>query len=216
MPDVRKCICGQRNSVIHAKNCHRGGYVNLRHDSVRNFIHDKASLVFSDVEKESRLEPVEEQSLNPGANLSAGARSDVRVGGFARPFQHTHFDIKIINTQADTHAQYNPRQAMMKAEEGKDRAYKERIEKVENGSFVPLIFTSKGGKSTRCSRTMATIVTKLALKRTQEKSHVARVIATELSFIFLRMELACIRGNRKTRTQINSGGLVRDSQNNSV
>ena len=205
----RICICGQRNSVIHAKNCHRGGYVNLRHDSVRNFIYDKACLVFSDVEKEARLKPVEEQTLNPGANTSVGARSDVRVGSFTRPFQHTHFDIKIINTQADSHALYNPRLALKKAEEGKDRAYKERIEKVENGLFVPLVFTSKGGKSRRCSRTIATIVTKLALKRTQEKSHVAKAIATDLSFIFLRMELACIRGNRKTRSEINAGGLVR-------
>ena len=93
----------------------------------------------------------------------------------------------------------------MKAEECKDWAYKEQIEQVKNGSFVPLVFTSKGGKSRRSSRTIATIVTKIASKRTQERAYVARAIATDLSYIFLRMELPCIRGHRKTRTRINVG-----------
>ena len=197
-----KCVCGQTNSVIHAKNCHRGGYVNLRHDTVRNFFHDKAALVFNDVEKETKLNPVEEQTLNTGANVAEGARSDVRVMGFTRDFQNTHFDVKIINTQADTHLQDNPRQAITKAEAGKDRAYKERIEKVENATFIPLVFTSKGAKSRKTSRALSKIVTKIAVKRSQEKATVAKALSTDLSFIFLKMELACIRGHRKSRASI--------------
>ena len=107
--------------------------------------------------------------------------------------------------QADTHLQYNPRQAIVKAEEGKEKAYKERMEKVENGIFIPLVFTSKGAKSRRSSRAIAKIVAQIAAKRTQEKTVVAKAIATELSYIFLKLELACIRGNRKTRAPSNDG-----------
>ena len=47
--------------------------------------------------------------LNPGAIITAKARSDVRVMGFTRDFQNTHFDVKVINAQADSHVKHNPR-----------------------------------------------------------------------------------------------------------
>ena len=167
----------------------------MRHDSVRNYLHDKAALVYHDVEKEAKLKPVEEQSLNPGAILTEGARSDVRIMSFSRDFQDTHLDIKVINAQAETHLANNPKEAMCKAEEGKERAYKERIERVENGEFIPILFTSRGARSRKTSRA----ITKIAAKRGQEKGMVANGITTELSFLFLKMELACIRGNRRRR-----------------
>ena len=70
---------------------------------------------------------------------------------------------------------------------------------------MPMILSSRGAKSRKTSRVISKIATKLAAKRSHEKAAVAKALATELSFIFLRMELACIRGNRKTRTQNNSG-----------
>ena len=33
-----KCDCGNKNSVMRAKNCHRGGYNNLHYDSVRDYL----------------------------------------------------------------------------------------------------------------------------------------------------------------------------------
>ena len=74
------------NRVNHAKNCHIGGYINIRRDAIRNYIHEKAALVYHDVEKESKPKPVEEQMLNPGAIIDTKARSDVRVMGFTRDF----------------------------------------------------------------------------------------------------------------------------------
>jgi hypothetical protein len=171
----------------------------MRHDSVRNYLHDKAALVYHGVEKEAKLKPVEEQSRNPGAILTEGARSDVRIMSFSRDFQNTHLDIKVINAQAETHLTNNPKEAMCKAEEGKERAYKERIERVENGEFIPILFTSRGARSRKMSRAITKIATKIAAKRDQEKGMVANGITTELSFLFLKMELACIRGNRRRR-----------------
>ena len=74
---AEKCACGERNNVIHAKNCHLGGYVNLRHDAVRDFIHQRATMIFKDTEKEPNLRPIAEQCLNPGANISEEARADI-------------------------------------------------------------------------------------------------------------------------------------------
>ena len=200
-----KCVCKKDNSVSHSKNCHFGGYINMRHDKIRDFLQDKTSQIYHDVEKEYTLKPVEDQVLQPGANIAIGARTDLRIMGFTRDFVNTHFDVKVINAQAEAHVKASPKQAMTKAEEGKERAYKERVEKVEGAEFVPMIFSSRGAKSRKTSRVISKIATKLAAKRSHEKAAVAKALATELSFIFLRMELACIRGNRKTRTQNNSG-----------
>ena len=72
-------------------------------------------MVYHDMEKETKLNPVKKQMLNPAAIIKDVARSDVRVMGFTRDFPNTHFDIKYINAQADSHAEHNPRKALTKA-----------------------------------------------------------------------------------------------------
>lgn len=74
-----------------------------------------------------------------------------------------------------------------------------RIKVTNETRSLPLVFTSKGAKSKRSSIAIVKIVAKIAAKRTQEKTIVAKAIATELSYIFLKLELACIRRNWKTK-----------------
>ena len=130
--------------------------------------------------------------------MADAARSDIRIMSFDRNFQNAHFDIKVINVQADSHKHHSPKEAIQRAEESKNRSYKQRVEKVENASFIPIIFTSRGAKSKNTMRTISKIATKIATKRNEERGIVAKRLATDLSFIFLRMELACIKGHRKS------------------
>ena len=74
---------------------------------------------------------------------------------------------------------------MKKAEEGKERSYKERLQKVENASFIPIIFTSKGARSRKTAKALTKIANQIALKRKEDKQVVASRMATELSFLFL-------------------------------
>ena len=137
--------------------------------------------------------------------MAEGARSDVRISVFSRDFQDTHFDIKVINAQADSHLTRNPKEAMRQAESGKDRAYKERIQKVECGEFIPILFTSRGARSIKTSRALNALASKIAIKRSQEKQMVIKDLATDLSFLLLKMELACIRGSRRRKTASMAG-----------
>ena len=161
-------------------------------------------MLYRDTEIEPRLRPVEEQTLNPGANRNDGARSDIRIMGFQREFQNTHLDVKVINLQAQCHVENNPNTALARAEEQKERAYKERIERVENGSFVRMIFSTRGAKSNKTTKALARIAKGIAYKNRQEVSVIARNIGIELSFILLRMELACLRGYRGARARLNT------------
>ena len=120
-------------------------------------------MVYNGTKTETKLKPVEDQTLSPGANVAEAARTDIRIMRFDMNFQNTHFNIKVIIVQADSHKKYSPKEAIQKAEVSKERSYKERVEKVENASFIPYSFT------------------------------VGKRISTDLSFIFLKVELTCIR-----------------------
>ena len=112
-------------------------------------------MVYNNTETEPKLKPVEDQTLNPGANVTKAARTDIRIMSFERNFQNTHFDIKVINDLADSHKHHSPREAIHKAEEGKESPYKERVVKAENASFIPIIFTSKGARSKTSTRSLS-------------------------------------------------------------
>ena len=108
-----KCVCGNRKCVIHAKNYQFGWYINLRHDSVRDYLHKKASMVFNDTEIEPMFKPDEDKTLNAKANLPERARSYIRTTSYERNFQITHLDIKEINVQAETQTSKAPKDSIL-------------------------------------------------------------------------------------------------------
>ena len=157
--------------------------------------------MYKDLETEPKLKPVGEQTLNPGANVAMEARTDIRINGFERTYMDTHMDVKIINVQAECHGNLHPSESLKKAESGKDKLYKDRLQKVENATFVPMIFTCKGARTAKTAKALYKLISMIAAKRGEEKQVVAKRIYTDISFLFLKAELACVRGRRKTRTQ---------------
>ena len=97
-------------------------------------------------------------------------------------FQNNYRDIRGINVQDESHKSHTVKGEIQKAEDGKGRSYKERVEKVENAAFVPLIFTSKGAKSKKTARAISKIAIKLATKRKEDKGGVVKRISTDISF----------------------------------
>ena len=53
-----KCACGAVFNTTHAMNCHRGGFINARHDNIRNFDCKLLQNVCRDVEIEPQLQKV--------------------------------------------------------------------------------------------------------------------------------------------------------------
>ena len=208
----RKCECGQVNSVVHRNSCKLGGYVAKRHNSIRDLLYAKAKLIFNDTEVEPKLLPVEEHTLAVGAIRSDGARADVRINGYTGQYQNTFFDVQVINVQALSHQNDTPKAAMKKAEEKKEKMYKERIESIDGGTFIPLIFTAKGARTFKTAKTISSQARRSADKRKININDTMKSWSQEMSFFFLKAQLACVRGSRK---RAHANGRTQDSSNNS-
>ena len=69
-------------------NCHRGGFINARHDNIRNFDCKLLQNVCRDVEIEPQLQKVSGGIFSKSANTSDEARLDIRARGFWRQGQN--------------------------------------------------------------------------------------------------------------------------------
>jgi hypothetical protein len=171
---------------------------------MRNYIQQKAAIVYNDTEIEPHLQETSQHPLQQGANRQDNSRSDVRINGFSREYQNSFLDIKVINIQAKSHLKYSVTKELERSEEEKGKADKQRIEDVENGTFYPVIFTTKGRRSRKCAMVMKKLAAKIATKRKQPVYQIAQSMSTDISFLLLRSEIACIRGNRRPRSSHNN------------
>ena len=67
--------------------------------------------------------------------------------------------------------------------------YASRVLKVEQGSFIPLVFTTTGGMAGECKRYHNKLAELLSIKKGEDYSTTMSWICTKVSFAFLRSVL---------------------------
>ena len=75
---------------------------------------------------------------------------------------------------------------------------------IEQGTFTPIIFTTKGAMGHECEKFHKSLAQKLAKKRGEKYADVMRYIRVKLSFLVLKASLLCLRG---TRVKVNEVSL---------
>ena len=78
-------------------------YFTRRHEVMRNFLQQKATMVYNDMEIEPHLQETENYCLQKRVNPQDKSRSDIRINGFNRGYQNSFLDVKIMNIQANFH-----------------------------------------------------------------------------------------------------------------
>ena len=196
-----KCPCGAQFDVTHAINCHLGGFVNKRHDRIRDVECQLLKLALvHDVESEPHLQPViNKRGYKPTAKLEDNVRLDVRARGFWREGQNAFFDVKVTNADCQSQQQKNLKSILRESEMEKKRFYNRRILEVEHGTFTPLIFTTTGVMGHECSIFHKSLAEKLSIKRDERYDDVIRYIRIKFSFLALKATLLCLRGSRTTK-----------------
>ena len=193
----RNCACGEPYSVNHCLTCRNGGYVIMRHNTVRDTTYSLLKEVCRDVKLEPALLPVTGEQLPPGAITTDGARSDVGALGFWQPMSPALFDVKVVNPLAATN--WNMKVPVMyKTHENlKKRGYNARIQQIEKGSFTPLIFSCSGGMGTEASAFIKELAEKVSFKRGEAYSQTISFIRRRYRFDLLKTCIISLRGVRK-------------------
>ena len=116
-------------------------------------------------------------------------------------------DIRIFDPMAASYRNISLDAAHKKNEQDKTRAYSERIQHIDHGSFTPLVFTTLGGMSPRTKSFYSKLANSMAEKKHQPRNHIIAWMRCRLSFSLLRSALLCLRGTRY------SAPTVTDSSN---
>ena len=195
-----RCACGANFSVDHAFTCKTGGFVTIRHNEVRDFTAEILKEVCQDVEVEPLLTPLTgEQFQYRSANTDDSARLDVSARGVWTRGSRAFLDVRVFNPLAPSYRNQTLAAAHKANENAKKRAYRERIQQVEHGSFTPLVFTCFGGMSVECLKFYNHVADKLSEKRDIAGSLAKAWVRTKLCFSLLRTANLCIRGSKTLR-----------------
>ena len=193
------CPCGKAFSVDHSQICHVGGFINLRHNEIRNIIANEMKITFKDVEIKPHLQPITGERLHPQTAITSNeARSDIRARGFWTNMQNAFFDISwVFYPHASSYLTKTLPALFKKFENEKKREYGDRIVNIEQGSFTPLIFSSTGGMGNEASRVLKKLAIQVAEKTNQHYSHVMGLLRCRISFGLMRCANICLRGSRR-------------------
>ena len=196
------------NTANHCLTCKLGGYVSLRHDSLKNTIAELLGQVCKDVVIEPSLINVTSEQLKSGTNIADGARLDVSVRGFWTPLDRAFTDVRVLHPQAPSNSDKNLYQMYHSHENEKKRQYLDRVLQVEKASLTPLVFSTTGGMGGEAERFFKHLASKISNKTGQRYCDNVAFIRRRLRFDLLKtclISLRGFRGNRCTRpAQIDS------------
>ena len=188
------CSCGIKNTMEHVLNCKVGGFVAMRHDSIKNLDAELLREVAKDVKIEPELLPI--ANTDTIGTKAEKARLDVSAVGLWGPLEKTFIDVRVMHPNSASYMSRTPSQLYAQHEKEKKSKYLERVVQVEKASFTPLIFSTFGGMGNEATKHFKRIAELLSRKRNEEYSDVINYIRTRIRFTILRSTLIAIRGVR--------------------
>ena len=206
-PDLKnKCECGKLNGPDHALSCSKGGYSILRHDTLRDCFAEMLKYAgVRAVTTEEILSPCDGFRLRIGGNTEAEARMDITGVGLWGPMQKSFMDIRVFHPGAPSYRDRPPAQLYKSHAAAKKRAYNQRVQVVEGGTFTPLVFSTSGGSAPEVSMVLKKIAAKIAKNRGEMYSETINFLRQKLRFRLLKATLLSLRGSRET---IGYGGTM--------
>jgi hypothetical protein len=175
----------------------KGGFVSIRHNSIRNTTATLLKEVCHDVRVEPNLLKLTgEEFCEKTSNLKDEARADVCARGFWTTGQMAFFDVRVFNPIAKRYSNQELSKTYEINEKEKKKQYNERILQVEHGSFTPLVMSATGGMGRECHKFYSRLSEIIAEKRGQNYSIIASWIRRKISFSLINSIGLCLRGSR--------------------
>ena len=161
------CICGNAFSVEHALSCNRGAFPIRCHNEIRDLTAELLSHVCCNICLEPGLQKLNDEHFQlRSANIDDNARLDISANGFRERSERAFFDVWVFNSFAPTNLKHPLESSYCLHEMKKRRQYDERVLKVEQGSFTPLVFSTSGGMGRQATVFFKRLASLLAGKKT--------------------------------------------------
>ena len=149
------------------------------------------------MEIEPRLQPLDNERLHlRGAVTSSEVRLDTKAGGFWSRGITAFFDVRVTHINSKCYQNKTTSEVFKEQEDEKKRKYQQRVLDVEIGSFTPLVSGTNGGMGNEFQRFQKHLADKIAQKDTEPYNTDIAWLRTQISFEFLRLVNACVRGSR--------------------
>ena len=137
-----KYVCGAHFDLQHSLSCKKGGFVSLHHNMIRDVTAKLLDEVCHDVRVEPQLLPVTGESFKEAtANRSYEARLDISARSVWITGQKAFLDVRVFNPLTGRYGNSNISKAFEINEKEQKRAYNERVQEIEQGTFTPVSYT---------------------------------------------------------------------------
>jgi hypothetical protein len=198
-----KCGCGEPYTVTHSQNCQRGGFILMRASAPQKLFAELCKKAgYRDVALEPRLEPLSGEVLRYRSAIREDeAKSDIRVNGFFDKKRNAFFEFRVFNPNARSYLSKSPESLYHRIAKVREREYKQRINQVDCGDFVPMIMSSTGGMGVEMQRAVKHLARTLSVKQNETYSKVAGLMRCQFAFALARAALLCLRGSRSLRCE---------------
>ena len=180
--------CGSASSLDHFLICKKGGLITQRHNEIRDAVGDLASLVWGSVKREPVVKDTSDD--DSGETLIA----DLCVRGVWLPQTEALFDIRVIDTDAQSYLSQPPSSVLFAAETEKKRKYLD-ASTARRAHFTPLCFSVDGLVGVEAASFLKRLAFCLCARWERSHADVISWIRTRLAFAILRATVLCVRGS---------------------
>ena len=111
----------------------------------------------------------------------------------------------MCHPSADSYRDLSPKQIYRIHENEKKRKYNSCVTEIEQGTFIPLVFTTTGGIADECLRYHSRLAEPLSAKK--QESYATTRVKAKVSFAILRSALLCLKGPRRRNLDIKDRDL---------
>ena len=181
--------CGAAFTLSHALDCRRGGLVVRRHNEIRDALGDLACLAYKDV--------IREPVVRDGDADVPGLIADLGVRGVWQPQVEALFDVRVVDTDAQSFISRSVADVLVSAEEEKKRKYKLAAE-AHHASFLPFIISVDGALGKEAALFLNRIADRLSVAWGRSYGNVLGWLKACLGFAVIRATNICLRRSRVT------------------
>ena len=162
--------------------------ITQRHNELRDAIGDSASLIWSSVKREPIVKNVHDD--DSGEVLIA----DLCVRGVWLPQAEALFDIRIIDTDAQSYLGRSPTQVISVTDNEKKMKYLDAAAALR-AHFIPLCFSVDGVAGSEAVSFLKRLAYCLSARWERSYADIMYWICARLSFAILRATVLCVRGS---------------------